>query len=291
MNSPLKNRFQIQIKSLMGFQFEEFVKELFLLKYGAIDFIPTRPVRDKGCDGLIKSEGIVIACYAPEQYDKNEFVKKADSDFEQYEKHWENNYPKWRVIVNHELSPDQTQKVISLKGTSELLGLSQIINIVEDLNAYQRRKLAQYLNIENEFFSQDYISEVLEDLFKDTQTSDQSVPYSKPTYIEEKVKLNYGQEDIDSALAEYETLYEYFILIRDLIQAYDDGEKDRIKLRIINDYQSKNGSFKDKLNQITELYLAKYSHENDDDYLFYIRAILLYHFEQCLIGIKTSEGK
>ena len=67
-----------------------------------------------------------------------------------------------------------------------------------------------------------------------------------------------------------------------------DEDFEKLKHRIKYDYTNKSGDFKTRLQQLTEKYLGKYSSENDDDYLYYIRAVLIYLFEQCLIGNKIK---
>ncbi|MGB4774832.1 MAG: hypothetical protein WBP45_06655, partial [Daejeonella sp.] len=69
---------------------------------------------------------------------------------------------------------------------------------------------------------------------------------------------------------------------------YEDDDIDKIKHKVIYDYLQTNGTFKVRLNSLTNLYMAKYSVDGDDEYIFYVRAILVYIFEQCLIGLKTD---
>lgn len=56
MDKVLQNSFKIQIENLLGFDFQFFVQELFLLRYGVHGFTPLRPQKDKGCDGIIKAQ-------------------------------------------------------------------------------------------------------------------------------------------------------------------------------------------------------------------------------------------
>ena len=56
MDKLLKNAFKLQIQSKEGFEFEEFIDELFLLKYGVDNYIPIRRNKDKGNDGTILDE-------------------------------------------------------------------------------------------------------------------------------------------------------------------------------------------------------------------------------------------
>ena len=290
MDEPLKNIFRLQITSLSGFDFQDFVSELFLLKLGDKDFIPPRKVKDKGCDGIIHSERRVLACYAPENYNSTTFLTKINSDFESYRKYWEKEYPNWMFITNQDVSPEQIIKINELKKETPLIGIKNIIAIIENLDSSKRRKLGRYLRIDQEYFARDYLREILEDLLRDTDISDRSVLYSKPTYVPDKIELNYEKIDVEGATQEYDIVSDYFIRIEEIIKGFEDKEIDKIKLKIINDFNMKKGSFKERLEQQTLQYLDKYS-PGDDDYLFFIRAILIYHFEQCLIGEKTGAEK
>lgn len=290
MNEPLKNVFEVQIKSLRGFGFQDFVNELFLMKLGEGDFIPPRKVKDKGCDGIIISERRVLACYAPQKYDYKVFRDKINSDFESYRENWEAEYPNWMFITNQDVSPDQVKEVDALKKRAAIFGVKNIISVIEGLDSYKRRKLGKYLRIDQDYFTQDYLREILEDLLKETDISEQSVHYSKAPYMPDKIELNYEREDIEGAFQEYDILVDHFPRILEIIQGYEDKEIDKIKLKIITDFNKKPGAFKERLEQQTEQYLEKYS-PKDDNYLFFIRAILIYHFEQCLIGSKTEAEK
>lgn len=292
MNAPLRNVFELQIKSLKGFNFQDFVSELFLLKFGERDFIPPRKVKDKGCDGIISSERRVVSCYAPEINNQREFLKKVNDDFNLYKKNWEKDYPNWMFITNLEVNPDQVKKINELKKDTQFIGIKNIIALIEDLYSFQRKKLGKYLKIEDTYFTRDYLGEIFEDLLKGSDIEDMRVPYSKPPYIPDKIELNFNKEDIEGALHEYELVCEYFTQISSLLSGYDT-EIGRIKLKIITDYNKFPGSlsFKERLKLQTQGYLEKYATENDNDYLFYIRSILLYIFEQCLIGRKTGTGK
>ncbi len=294
MNDPLRNRFELQMKSLKGFDFQDFIIKLFLLKYGETGFTVLRQKKDKGCDGIINDEKRVIACYGPENNNQRKFNKKADDDFKDYQENWQINYPDWMFVINQEISPAHESKIKSLKSDAPLLGIKQILSIVEGLKNYQKRNLAEYLKIESDFISSDYLGEILEDLLKDSETAPDNIKYDREGRIgtEEKIEINYDESDIEEAINEYSLLLENGALKRvtDLLFGYEDEEIDKMKHRILYDYNNlTSGNFKARLKQLTEHYLAKYSSENDDDYLHHIRAVLIHLFEQCLIGRKTKQ--
>ena len=297
MNNPTKNRFQLQIKSLRGFDFQHFIRELYLVKYGEHGFTVLRDTKDKGCDGIIEGEQRVIACFGPQEISntkkrQREFDNKVEGDYNEYENNWKSQYPNWSFIINHEIDPHYDIKAKSLYEKANIIGITQILSIVENLKSYQRRKIGKYLNIESEYLTSDYIGEILEDLLKEDDTNSDGISYKPKSLIEinDKIDINYNDNDIEEVKNEYGLLLEEGTLIEiaGILHGYEDDEISKIKKRVIYDYGTKTGEFKSRLDLLTEHYLVKYSDENDDDYLFYIRAILIYFFEQCLIGEKTK---
>jgi hypothetical protein len=288
MNSPIQNKFKIQIEALTGFDFQDFIAELFLLKYGSTGFTVLRKKKDKGCDGIIVSEKQIIACYGPVDNDQKKFDKKADEDFEDFKNNWQSKFPNWLFVVNHEVKPAQVNKIESLKKGTPLVGIKGILSIIDELDGFHKRKLAKYLNIDGEFLAKDFLKEILDDLLKNSNSVEPRKEYNKPIYITDKVKLNFDEVDIQIVLDEYDIVAEYFSDIQDLIYGYEDDDIDKIKHRVVFDYSLTSGVFKDRFNSLSILYMSKYSADGDDEYRFYVRAFLIYIFEQCLIGRKTD---
>lgn len=291
MDSVLKTLFTEKIKATTEFEFEDFVNELFLLRYGSDDFVPMRKRSDEGSDGIVESKKTIIACYGPEKYQPKSFEEKANGDFDSYSKNWASNYSNWTMIVNHDIAPAQTKLIKSLKADGKILGLKGLVSIIEnELTSYQRRLLGQNsLGIPKEYFRQDYLAEILRDLLNAALPSDFSPEYKSLTDIEDKIRLNYDEDDVQGALGEFYEIVAEFGKIERLIRAYDDEEKKRIKAKILRDHNKYSGNFKAKLQSQTESYLEKHAgSEVDDDYEYFIRAVLLYHFEQCLLGKKAA---
>ncbi|RPI15734.1 MAG: hypothetical protein EHM58_13405 [Ignavibacteriae bacterium] len=292
MNSTLYTIFSTTIRNLQGFQFEDFINNLFLKKFGSSNYLPTRPKRDKGCDGIICSTKTVIACYGPENYDYKIFCSKAKDDYKQYKIHWKKDYSNWQFVVNHKLSPDEIKYIGNLHSSPSIIGLEQILNIIDnDLNNYQQRELAKYLKIDVRiYFTHEYISEILEDLLKLGSNYNHSPSYNPKTLveIETKIKINFDEKDVQSVIGLYEDLMQEFSKIDHLIKNYEDEDKKVIKNKIIADYSLETGNFKERLNRIKDKYLQIYSNSRDDNYEYYIKAVLLYHFEQCIIGEKVK---
>ncbi|NOQ26431.1 MAG: hypothetical protein GQ564_13825 [Bacteroidales bacterium] len=289
MNNPLRNSFKIQIQSLYLFEFQDFITELFMLRYGTENFIPPREIKDKGADGIITDKNMVIACYGPKKIDKDRYTQKIANDFKLYSDNWQTDYKNWMFVTNNNIPEWGITKINSLKKDSLQIGLDNIVLFVEELPSYQKRELGNYLNINKDLFALDYLKEIIEDLIKDASFTNDNVEYTKQIYFPDKVSLNFDQEDIPFIFQEYDSYFEkgVFNEISNLLFGYDDEDFEKLKHRIIYDFNNKTGNAKGRLYQLTEKYLDKYSNENDDEYLYYIRAILIYLFEQCLIGIKT----
>ncbi|MEX2567140.1 MAG: hypothetical protein WD431_14445 [Cyclobacteriaceae bacterium] len=298
MNTPLQNRFETQLRSLTGFDFQDMVIKIFQMKYGETGFTDIRPQKDKGNDGIVESEKRIIACYGPEETQntakrQKDFEAKAKGDFEQYKTHWETQYPKWSIVINHKIDPQYDKIVKELSSNGTVIGLSQLLTIIDNLKNYQKRQLGSYLKIDKELFATDFLGEILEDMLKEDEDLTITTPYQPKGIIEigEKILNNFNKEEIDEVKSEYESilLEGIFNQVNNLLYGYEDSEIVKIKRRIIYDYTHKsNGNFNGRLEQLTNLYLEKYSSERDDDYLYYVRGLLLYLFEQCLIGIKTQ---
>lgn len=297
MNTPLQNRFETQLKALTGFDFQDMVIIIFQMKYGETGFTDIRPQKDKGNDGIVESEKRIIACYGPEENTSKrlkDFETKAIGDFEQYKTHWQEQYPNWSIVINHKIDPQYDKVVKRLNDQSTVIGISQLLTMIANLKNHQRRQLGVHLRIEVEFFSSEYMREFLDDLLKTSEIKDTSILYDKKGYVppRKKMELNYGSAEIQDAINEFEFLSESGALkqVDDMMSCYEDEEIDRMKHRILYDYSYQtNGSFKERLKQLSEFYLGKYSSNNDDDYLHYIRAVLINLFEQCLIGFKTEQ--
>lgn len=296
MDQLLNNAFKLQIQSKQGFDFEDFIDELFLLKYGVDNYVPIRRVGDKGNDGTILTEQKILACYAPRKYSKIDFETKVsgsankEGDFDKYRKNWKDKYPNWEMYVNHEVSPDQLILIQGLEGNTFIKGIDQILSIVEnDLTSSKRRKLASFLGIEN-FFIQDYIQEIINDLLNASILEDKALHFDKKSIIppQKKIKLNFEQEDWDGMYSEMTLVMEEFKTISNILSGYDDDEINTLKRRIISYYNRLSGSFKVRLYNIIEQYAREYGNIKDDEYMRCIKSILLYMFEQCLIGKKTE---
>ncbi len=296
MDTLLKNAFKMQIQSKEGFEFEEFIDELLLLKYGVDNYTPIRRIKDKGNDGTILSEQKILACYAPRKYSKADFetkvlgAKNKEGDFEKYQKNWKTEFPHWEIYVNHEVAPEQLTLIQGLDGNTSIKGIDQILMIIDELASNKKRKLASYLGIEN-FFIQDYIQDIINDLLNATGIEDNILHFDRKTLVppQKKIELNFEQEDWDGMNSEMLLVMEEFNTIANILSGYEVDEINTLKRRIINDYNKLSGNFKERLYSLTEQYTREYGNLKDDEYGKCVKSLLLYMFEQCLIGKKTDK--
>lgn len=294
MTGALKRIFESHIELLQDFDFEEFIKEILLIRHGASGFIPTRPKKDRGCDGIIVNSVTIIACYGPKKYDPKSYARKAKEDYQEYQKYWKSSYRNWQFIFNGKLGPDAINVVTNLHNGSIPWGLDNIMSIIEnEFNGTQKRRVAELLNISKNQISQDYLEEVLENLLSKTVTNPTELYQFRKNNlldVEDKIKLNYSKDDINIAMQEFEDMLSEVIVTGKLFSAFQDEEQDRIKTRVRTDYKNSNGVFKERLKIMTDNYLRQYSSINDDVYRYNVTSVLLYLFEQCLIG-ETGKTK
>lgn len=201
----------------------------------------------------------------------------------------ETNFQFWEMYVNHEVSPEQFTLIQGLDGDTSIKGIDQILSIVDELVSSKKRKLAAYLGIEN-FFIQDYIQEIINDLLNASNEEDKALHFDRKTLVppQKKIELNFEQEDWDGMNSEMVLVMTEFNTITNILSGYNDDEINTLKRRVINDYNKLSGNFKERLYNLTDQYTTTYGNIKDDEYVKCVKSILLYMFEQCLIGRKTE---
>jgi hypothetical protein len=302
MDKALKASIEALIKSKRGFDFEALVKELHLIKFGSDGYQPTRERGDQGAEGVILSSKTVIAAYGPDTYEERKFIRKINDDFDGFLNNWADKNPNWKMFYNGALAPEQIKISDSLKEKAKgkniiveivtVKGIDQIIQFIEEeFSNKQLRQLSAYLGVAKELITFDHIRSIIDDLIRGTGIEQENIVYNIVVDIEEKIKLNYSDEDVRIAKEEYEDLAisGTFKKIWDIISTYENEEINALKFRIKRKFNHLNGTFKEKLNNLTQSYLDKYSSGQDDDFEYFTRSLLVYCFEQCMIGDKTKK--
>ena len=290
MNTVYTNAMEIRIQNLKRSDFQDFVDMLYLTAYGD-KYIPLNPTSDKGCDGILHDR-IILSVYAPEKYTLEAFRKKVDGttrvkgDFPQYRDHWADTHPGWRYVFNGEFTADMIKHVKALKEDVEPWGIKKIMDFVSSLTWSQRRKIGEYLGVDDELFVNDILAQILDDLVSESGPIEDLPPHKRPPYVEEKIEINYSNEDVDAATMQYAHCLEDFPSLENLLPGYDDEIPD-LKARLLTDYLGLSGDFKTRLHHL----IGDYSRKNPEDYQYrrYVTVVLVYYFEQCLIGKRTKD--
>lgn len=266
--------------------FQEFVDLLYSLTYP--NFVSIKQKRDKGSDGFIQDEKISIAVYGPQSRDLNKFRRKITDDYEKYMQHWVNNYPIWQVVYNQEFTASEIQILDNLNLNIQKKGVSQLVNLVDELPFTKKKRIAIFLGIDEDYLSNDIFKNVLDDMLL-SGNSGTDYTYNTPLYIEEKIELNYNKADIQNAKEQYIEYAEYFRILQNVLSTYTESDQASLRSKIRTKYMQLEGEFKVRFDNLSSNLLEKYQPE-DDLHERYIRIVLMYFFEQCLFG-KKSKGE
>lgn len=304
MDSALKANIKERIKSKRGFEFEAFINGMLQIQYGSDGYQSTRERTDDGVEGLILGSHTAIAAYGPDTYKEKKFIKKLNDDFLDYMNKWAKDNPNWNMYYNNSLAPQQikvSDDLIKLARERSLTidkviikGIDQIMQLIEsELTNKQQRHLATLLGVPKELMIFDHIRSIIDDLIRGFGINEENVKYKIEVDVFEKIKLNFSENDVKTAEMEFEELNVDGTLkkIWNIISTYEPDQINALKLRIKNDFNNLKGTFKEKLDSLTEKYLDKYTSGQDDDFKYYTRALLVYSFEQCMIGEKTIKEK
>ncbi|SDL47229.1 hypothetical protein [Pedobacter antarcticus] len=304
MDKALKANLKELIKAKRGFEFEAFVHEMHLIQYGANGYQPTRERGDQGAEGLILSSRTILAAYAPDAYDEKKFIKKINDDFDEYIKTWAKDNPRWEMLYNNALAPGQLKVADALTKLAKnkklpvksvlIKGIDQIMHSIEnEFSSTQQRKLAHYLGAPKELMVFDHIRSIIDDLISGVEMSTQNIEYKLAVNITDKIQLNYTLADRNFAEEEYIELSSDGTLkkIWGIISSYEPEQINSLKMKIKREFNALRGNFKVKLGLLTQKYMDKFTSGQDDDFEYFTRALLIYCFEQCMIGKKTIDEK
>ncbi len=304
MDKALKSNMKELIKSKRGFEFEEFINSIHLIQYGSNGYQPTRERKDDGAEGLILGSHTIIAAYGPDSFNEKKFLKKVNADFADYLTKWAKDNPNWHMYYNNSLAPEQIKVTDDLKDLAKkkslntnniiIKGIDQIMQLIEsDFTNIQQRQVVTFLGVPKELVIFDHIRSIIDDLIRGFGIDQENIKYKIEVDVPEKIKLNYSESDAKIAEEEYADLNVSGTLkkIWNIIATYEPEQINSLKLRIKREFNNLKGTFKEKVNSLTEKYLDKYTSGQDDDFENYTRALLIYCFEQCMIGEKTIKEK
>lgn len=285
MDPILRGMFEQAISQLSQRPFQSFGEKLFL-KYYKNRFEVLKDKRDEGCDGIIDNK-IIVAMYSPENYNLAKFKKKVTGDFESYSVSWKKDYPDWIFVYGGKITAQGRKHLDKYIKTSTPLSIDNLLEMISELNWNEIMDLARELKMNLEIIPYSVLRCIVEDLSKDKYA--ENILSEKAIYIEDKIKINFKKNDIDSITEEYEKILPEITKLGKVLAEY--SEKDNLALmnKILKNYNLLSGDFKNRMNDLTRI--LSEAHEEDDMYCFYVRVIVMYLFERCLIGKKTEEEK
>lgn len=284
LENTLKHQIRISITINNKNNFQDFINALFLKKYGT-NFLPTRQYKDKGCDGILGNNK-VVAIYSPEREALDIFKSKIKSDYEKYTKYWQKQYPYFLYVYNGEYTAEM---LIYCDGVSKDVikwDISHLIEIISDLPYRQLREIVDYLKIDDQYFIFDVLKNVIEDMIKNNLSNNKQKFSNIPPNIIDKIKINYSQKDIDLASKEYENVAEYLAELGKVLKGYDDNEIAALKNKVLTTFNQLAGDFKTRLKNTEDILVG--SQNKDDIYRYFVKVVLIYFFESCLIGKKVD---
>lgn len=274
-----------KIMGLKATAFQDALDRIYLCIYGESGFQRVKQKRDGGSDGIVNGE-IVLAAYAPEKYNLNDFKKKIGADFNSYKANWEATHCKWQVVTNLESTAQMIKFVSGKKLGATIICIEGLLQKITDQTWTIKMAIFRSLDIPEQYLSNDVISTVIEDLIQASGQGDSFEPYKKPAYIQDKIELNVSKEHQASFVDEYEESLATFPLVSNVVKSRTQGSVAAIRSKIRSTYASLSGSFEQRLNELVKsMSQGKY---RDDYYSHHMRVVMLYFFEQCLFGMKPD---
>ncbi len=289
----LRDILKSKIEHLYGTQFNEIVDGIFSILYGE-NYKSIKQKKDLGSDGIIETEKVCLACYAPERYDKQKFEKKVDEDYRKYEKNYMRLGYKWRFITNQKLLGSMVTYIKNKITNADIWGIEELINfILNSLPSKRRKILSEIFSLSPELIEFDFVEEVIEEISKlKDEISDYHPQYDLPKDTLKKIEKNFSDEDIEIVKRKFIHFYaEHIGYLQKVLKSLDDDFISNLKMAVLREYQilDEKLTFKGKFEYLVNRFSSKYP--NDQEYKNYVELILLYFFEQCLIGTKPEVNK
>lgn len=265
--------------------FQDALDKINSVIFGA-SFTQVKQKHDGGCDGII--EGVmVLAAYAPEKPNLYAFKKKIAEDHASYLENWKATHPKWKVIINGELTASMIQFVKGLEAEAHIVGIDGLIDEVRKQPWSKKNLIFKALGIPDHFLTNDVFGTIMEDLIQLSGDQPGHLPYSRPTYVSTKIELNLEPSNIDAFEEEYADCLRFFHVLQAVIRSHTPDHVFSLRSKIRNEYMKYSGTFSQRMtNMVESLCGAKFS---DDYYKSNVRVVLIYFFEQCLFGRKTND--
>jgi hypothetical protein len=205
--------------------------------------------------------------------------------------HYNSSLAPEQIRISEKLRDAAKEKEIAVE-TIMIKGIDQLMQFIEEeFSSSQLRQLASVLGVSRELITFDQIRSIIDDLIRGVDVDLENIAYGLQINITDKIELNYSTQDISAAKEEYEDLILDGTLkkIGAIISTYENEQINILKLKVKREFNKSVGTFKQKVEMLTENLLNKYSSGNDDEIEHYVRSLLIYCFEQCLIGERTKD--
>jgi hypothetical protein len=285
MDNIVREVLKTKIMGLKATAFQDALDRIYLCIFGDSGFQRVKQKRDGGSDGIVSGE-TVLAAYAPEKYNLNDFKKKVGADFNSYKTNWESTHCKWQVVTNLESTAQMIKFVNGKQADSHIICIEGLLQKIADQTWTIKMAIFRALDIPEQYLSNDVISTVIEDLIQISGQGDSFEPYEKPVYIQDKIVLNVSEVHQSSFIDEYEESLAIFSLVSSVVKSRSQGSVAAIRSKVRSTYTSLSGSFEQRLNELVKVMSqGKY---RDDYYSHNMRVVMLYFFEQCLFGMKPE---
>ncbi len=288
----LGNILKSEIENLYGERFNEVIDKIFFIIYGE-KYKSIKQKKDLGSDGILEmdKERLSLACYAPEKYRESKFKEKIDEDFEKYKRSYKKLGYKWWFITNQKLLGSMFTYIRSKDSDIDIWGREELINSILSQPPSKRRKiLLDVFSFSQELIIYDFIEEIIYEIIENKKSKLKYKPcYSVSVDTYEKIKRNFTGEDIEIMKRKFEYFYaDNVTYIEKVLNSFDNDFISNLKEQVLREYQYINEkfTFKKKFCLLVDRFSSKYP--EDQWYKNYVELILLYLFEQCLIGTKPE---
>ncbi len=285
MDNIVREILKTKLVSFKGTSFQDALDRIYLCIYGESGFQRVKQKKDGGSDGIVNG-CTVLAAYAPEKYNLNDFKKKIGGDFESYSKNWESSHGNWQVVTNLESTAQMIQFVNKLKSNASIICVESLLELISSQTWTVKLAIFRALDIPERYLANDVISTVIEDLIQLSDDGASFKPYEKPAYIQDKIELNVSDENRDAFIEEYEESLALFPTVAHVVKSRTQPNVSAIRTKVRSTYTSLSGSFETKMNELVNIMAQE---KRDDDYYKHnMRVVMLYFFEQCLYGKKPD---
>ncbi|WP_029889547.1 hypothetical protein [Polycyclovorans algicola] len=292
MTTPLETQVRVQLRSLMGFDFQNAIVLLLYLVHDTQGFQDLRKVRDGGCDGLIESEKRAIACYGPDEAKLKKLKTKVESDYAAYAAKWRTQYPQWRVYINRDPSAEETLLVQGLHTDGQLWGVMRVMEAASNLPWHKRVRFYRSLKIDEDLIGRDFLRPIIDDLMAERVEGDVGEYRKRAPDIERKIRANYSPAEVELELKSNELTFEQQAAAMALLTACSETDLNRIKATVVEHYKQTpaGATFGERIDALVQRYRQRYNAGDDDGLTLCIRGFVLWLFAQCLLGAEPSEA-